>query len=1243
MLYMKSNLTKFKKNKLLLSVSAALLAASLFTFASCDEDVKTDNTTVKVDTAVVTNGNFENYSDDDQLKLINTPTGWSNGVDSFLGYSASSSSAASGIVNTDGDSWNSLTQAKNPIDFEPYKVTEKKDGKDVTYYNVQKAMDDAEKKWSEMSVNDRLKFYHDVKEYLEDYNEVKDEDLALSDFAHYSDYNYSIDYDDVPDCKNPGTHEGAKAGEKSVLMIHNYRSDKNGTAQKYTSSHTITLQPGTAAELSLWVKTDALTYNNGQVVSGNRGAYINVDHTVGGQSLDDMEIKNINTKGEWKQYTVYLKASPYATSTFTVVLGLGHGSSSSSGGNRFEYVQGYAFFDDVDVKIVNPSKIQDKIDSLGDYTCNIDDESKAFETDKPEFSNAYEYALDLSVDDAAPLNPAFDIELTYTEENGKKYSVTEMGDLSLYKGLTSIDTKKDVTKVNTFSKLKDNANLLEIMTDEDYFKNDTFVQDGDKVLMLYSAYGAPYTATLKNDSLFTLEANETSGTYALLSFWVKTYDTNGYDAATITLYDATTHVSSSITVNTTTVATTDIDDEKDLNSGWVQCFFFVSNTTDEDQSFYVDFSYGKTTITGNNTDYHEGFAAFTKFEYTPITSFEYGFAGSTSYSSAVSLTGNVKEYSGFDKVAAIDSEKIKETVATPANYTGVYGGSAFTTGEKLATLTDEEYNGKNVNKNAGVIDTKYLDGYRNEAWKTTELLNRLTEMSAANNFTCLLISNVVEKSYGYYANSASNLSTNGYNAISINVFASKGAKAYIYLVDNDEDSDNYNKALTVSTVPVTYWYDDEGNICDKSPDAENFNKKRNTIFELNRNGLYTINEDSDYYDSLSTKPEKDAYFANFYNYEKDKNGNLLAEKDSSGKPVVTYKYSDDYKDDGIAFYYNNGKYYAYSDFTTEVQNIPQDFTAGYARYVSKEQAETLGTLGEDVYVTGKTSSPSASDVRSCIVVDGDTTGGKWVTVNFYVKTGSKSLPYRLELFSGSRDGKVKSKQGSYVLFRDDVSTPDISTNYSNLLSEAIDEVVESDNNITKDPDTGRLLNKDGSPYGGIDYYTYTFYDDAAYQRYDLTLDEDNAGNRYSGYVQSNQSEGVTYFYHETEKSDSALAYTMFLDYTTLYQSVEAVDIVEEEAEETDKWWEDPDFWLMLSSILLAVVLLIVMIAMFISRIIVNARKAKANKQSNRYDATRKRYIKRLNLQTEEEEATADETVSAESNEAQENESENPNE
>jgi hypothetical protein len=86
------------------------------------------------------------------------------------------------------------------------------------------------------------------------------------------------------------------AEESGVLMLNNYRTDGNGTAQKYTSSTTVTLEPGKAAQLSVWVKTENLTYANGQDVNGNRGAYIGVTNSVGGQALDQMQIKNINTE-----------------------------------------------------------------------------------------------------------------------------------------------------------------------------------------------------------------------------------------------------------------------------------------------------------------------------------------------------------------------------------------------------------------------------------------------------------------------------------------------------------------------------------------------------------------------------------------------------------------------------------------------------------------------------------------------------------------------------------------------------------------------------------------------------------------------------------------------------------------------------------------------------------------------------------------------------------------------------------
>src|SRR5699024_4611954 len=118
-----------------------------------------------------------------------------------------------------------------------------------------------------------------------------------------------------------------------------------GTGQYYTSSTTITLSAGTAAQVSFWVRTDDLThyYEDDELsVENNAGAYVRVNQTVGGTTLDQMQIKNINTKGEWRQYTLYIRANSFATTTFTVVFGLGQGSTS----NRLEYVNGFAFFDD---------------------------------------------------------------------------------------------------------------------------------------------------------------------------------------------------------------------------------------------------------------------------------------------------------------------------------------------------------------------------------------------------------------------------------------------------------------------------------------------------------------------------------------------------------------------------------------------------------------------------------------------------------------------------------------------------------------------------------------------------------------------------------------------------------------------------------------------------------------------------------------------------------------------------------
>lgn len=1316
-----------------------VLSLSVGVFAACDNT--SDAATTKTDTCAIANGNFEYFTDDDDLKLILSPNSWTKSVGTDAnGSSAGSSTKASGIVDTESEKWTSVTTPQSGDKEQKAVVFEyAEDG----LPNVSKAMKDGKNNWSSMSVYDRLAFYDELEDAIETYNDKKDDDYSMSDFYYYSDYNYEISLDDVPDCANPGTKDGyysknsdgtytlkdglgenanvlrenvpAEEAETGVLMIHNYRTDGNGTAQKYTSSTTVTLEPNTSARLSVWVKTADMTYGGGASVNGMRGASINVTHTVGGKTLDQMRIKNIDTSSVtdnngWAQYTIYVKACSYATSTFTVVLGLGEGSSVQSAG----YVAGYAFFDDVDLRIISNEDYDKAVkdDTTNDYLvpyCTIDStaKQKQFKTDEfdykaiyPEATDNNAYALDLYADlkdFTLAQNDTADAKittgLTKTKINNTIFTTSN------YKGL-GIPTDGDIAALTNLSALTSttgNSYLTAVL--EKDFESFPFKQTDDMIFLL-SAHGAAYTAKMEaTGDLFTLEEDE----YMLVSFWVKTSDTTGFTGATVTLYDQANKTALG-PYNTTTISPIDIDGQEDVYDGWAQCFFFVQNETNETHDYYLEFSYGPTDLSGKKaSDFSEGYAAFTNFTYKTMTATEYdSYAGSASQSTSVSLYGQFSSASssnGFSATTATDEDTIKENLANAADYTGVKGNDVLLGGDggRGATNQSDADNATAASaKTAGLINKNYLSAYIENAqtatdhrydWLKLVLGTKSLSLTQALNDTAgtwsklfgtstqpLLIANVVEQSYGYFSSSY-NLSASGYSAISLRVMVSSGAKAYIYLIDTtDPWSDAYNDTAEVDTVNVTYWYDDDGNVCMADPTDDEFDARRQTAFYKSvENGLY----------GNKLNAEDKNVYANLMNYEKDEDGNLIVRTDSSGKPIVTYDYFDGYSDDGIAFYYNEGKYYAYYDkandaYSTEVKDFSacpdytegnKTFTTKYARYLNKDFLESRGVdladLGENVSVTGLV------DTRACIVVNGDdpAVAGKWITVSFYVLTGSRPFSYRLEAFSGSRDGSVKSAQGSFVAF-DVCNSSDLSSNYDGLLKEITDDMTSgtyrspsvdfatgnktySNVSLQKNDETDRLEYVDGSAYENADYFCYSFYDDTAYQRYDKSLDERGDGDLYTGYAASDYTETLSYLYYETnntvaqdpsESPDESVLYCMFLDYSTLSQNVEADSSVSNEAEDETKWWEDSDFWLMLSSIILSAVLIIVLIVVLITKVVRNVSRRSGSYES-RYSAKRKRYIRRLNLQTEEEteetDVVAEPASTEESAKAEEPSDDNP--
>ena len=102
--------------------------------------------------------------------------------------------------------------------------------------------------------------------------------------------------------------------------------------------------------------------------------FIEISNTVGGTTQDSLVVRNINTEilnpaadeNTLPKTTAgcstpfYVRASSYADTTFTVNLGLGRQAAGNTA-NYYDYVQGYAFFDDLTYNVFKASDWADVV------------------------------------------------------------------------------------------------------------------------------------------------------------------------------------------------------------------------------------------------------------------------------------------------------------------------------------------------------------------------------------------------------------------------------------------------------------------------------------------------------------------------------------------------------------------------------------------------------------------------------------------------------------------------------------------------------------------------------------------------------------------------------------------------------------------------------------------------------------------------------------------------------------------
>ena len=770
--------------KFSVALLSGVMAVSLGLAAACSADETDDDdketTTSPTDTQTILNGNFEFFNDSEEnTHIIYTPDNWSSATSGQANYSMN------GIIDTSAGGWKTMSAEDLASRLEAnYELDEDDDDYEDLYvdYNGMRARDIP---------------YADPHSALDVDSEDSDKALIANPMTHdvitegadgtatYTDENGETVTLYSDDEGNYFTDEElTEPYESHVLMVHNYRNTdyRYGTAQSYSSASTITLEPNTAAEISVWVKTSDLMYNrNGETPEEGLGAYIAVEQTVGDTSIDEFAIEAINTAGVtanngWVQYTVFVQGCDFASSTVTVELGLGRADDD---GDYSGVLEGYAFFDDVACTLY--SDISDSENFVAaqeagylrdegadtDTVCTIadKDEEKIFVYDRfktlPDFAegDGRNFYIDLAGSNArnnatigadtvsATLTADADKYVTSSPDTLPEFINVGKGDngnVHMNHGL-NISTANDVIASFSVGKLSETlagssaagasryATLI-----QDAFKNAETLPGADEnstALVLLSSRGAAYTAEISGaDGSFTVPAGE----HMIVSMWVKTSDMDGYSAATMKIYDADDDdISAALTADTTGVSF-DVGEEEDIYDGWVQCFFLVDNPLEEDKTFKIDFGFGNTSINGTTSAaYKAGWAAVTNIQTFDVEKDVFDLATTGTYSASFSFSSTDNRENGFmDTVYGALNNNIESNISRPSSYNGAYGASASVVYKE--EIDPEGYDGRNNNENAGLINKDYFWDYIENAqlnsgtylWLEQLLASRGMELSS---------------------------------------------------------------------------------------------------------------------------------------------------------------------------------------------------------------------------------------------------------------------------------------------------------------------------------------------------------------------------------------------------------------------------------------------------------------------------------------------------------------------------------
>ncbi len=421
-------------------------------------------------------------------------------------------------------------------------------------------------------------------------------------------------WEDVDDVIREKLLAGGRYGSddeiKNALMIYmpEETTNSNGnkihgaTAYGYTST-SFTLDKGSYYKLTV----DVLTYDiagekddKGNPVEGSQpGARIYVS------SNTYAEFAGIDTKGEWKTYTIYIETAPAATTSLTLQLGLGKYQSYFTKG----LTTGYAFFDNVLLEKIEEDGSEKFADALeqektdgGVATATLKVPNGRFEFGSTTISSSgapSSWTLtpgNSGKDDPAPSSLGYNavIDLSKFADNYTKYSST-------------YHTRSGDNSTNTeYIPAKNLSNIVDLITAyEGRVGNNAFMLS--QQLMTAQGIKSSRTITIEKNKIYKLSVQ--LYTYAIHGAGVSLILT-GSDGKDIVIKGISSAPSDNVFIGSTIIdpdnkGYTSGEDTGASTNGWTTYSFYIQGNQFKDYSYNMNIWLGtEGTNSNKQVKYH---------------------------------------------------------------------------------------------------------------------------------------------------------------------------------------------------------------------------------------------------------------------------------------------------------------------------------------------------------------------------------------------------------------------------------------------------------------------------------------------------------------------------------------------------------------------------------------------------------------------------------------------------------------